>query len=222
MQTTQAPSRSFCAKDNQIFDKILEARRSIRQFTGETPSKDAIEAVLQAGLLAPYGGLANTDNNDFRRFFIFSNKSTALEKLDQIIRKDAAQNAAKLELEMKGNQFLKKTAGPFLGMLSQIAQNGIPGLLQSPCCMVVAERRSTPPVEKQALAHTMQNIWLKATALGLGVRLLSAVSMLSENEEFCALLELPVGAFAFDCCIIGYAAHEPAPRVLPERHVRWL
>ncbi|MGD0953085.1 MAG: hypothetical protein ABR985_11955 [Methanotrichaceae archaeon] len=34
--------------------------------------------------------------------------------------------------------------------------------------MVVAERKSFPPVEQQSLAHCLQNMWLKATALGLG------------------------------------------------------
>ncbi len=51
-------------------DDVLRARRSIRRFTTDVPSRVAVEAILEAGRLAPYGALALPSLADCRRFIV--------------------------------------------------------------------------------------------------------------------------------------------------------
>jgi nitroreductase len=80
---------------------------------------------------------------------------------------------------------------------------------------VVAERRGYPPVELQSLAHCLENMWLKATALGLGFQLVSVTSQMSSDPAFCAILGLPSGAWELMGCAVGYPADELSPSIRP-------
>ena len=104
---------------------------------------------------------------------------------------------------------MKEKSARYVQRLSGVSKNGYPGLTEVPCFIVVAEHRGIPSAEKQSLAHVMQNMWLKATALGLGFQLVSMIEGLTEVQEFSKLLKLPSGEFAFNGCIIGYALKSP-------------
>ena len=93
-----------------------------------------------------------------------------------------------------------------------MAEKGFPDLLKAPCLIVIAERKGIPPAERQSLAHVVQNMWLKATALGIGFRLISVIERLTETDGFCDLLGVRLGEFAFTGCIIGFSAEEPGTR----------
>ena len=43
---------------NDVFDNIIETRRSIRFFKDEMPPKEFIEDIIKAGLFAPYAAQA--------------------------------------------------------------------------------------------------------------------------------------------------------------------
>ena len=74
-----------------------------------------------------------------------------------------------LKKEMEKNPEIRKLAGSFAQRLDAIQKMGrVPGIGTAPYYIVVAERKGYPPVELQSLAHCMENMWLKATALGLG------------------------------------------------------
>ncbi len=60
-------------------DVIIRARRSVRAFDSTPPSRESIEAIIQAGLLAPYGALAVSGKPDFRKVFVIRNSSSAME-----------------------------------------------------------------------------------------------------------------------------------------------
>ncbi len=47
------------------------------------------------------------------------------------------------------------------------------GIGSAPYFIVGAEKKGFPAVEQQFLAHCLENMWLKATALGLGFQLVS-------------------------------------------------
>ena len=129
-----------------------------------------------------------------------------------------------LQREAEKNPASKDKSARYLQRLSSASQTGLPGLTDVPCFIVVAEHRGVPSVEKQSLAHVMENMWLKATALGLGFQLVSVVETLTENQEFSRLLRLPPDEFAFNGCIVGYPAQEPAERkaISEERIITWL
>jgi nitroreductase len=67
-------------------------------------------------------------------------------------------------------------------------------------------------------------MWLKATALGIGLRLMSVIETLTESEDFCRLLGFNLGEYAFTGCIIGYADQNPAAATRPQDReiTKWL
>lgn len=113
--------------------------------------------------------------------------------------------------------FLKKSMGTFAGRTSTLAKNGIPGLSDAAYYIVVATRKGFPAMEKQTTAHAMQNMWLMATAQGLGFQPVSTTSMMSKNKEFMQLLGLKAGVYELDGCVIGVQKGPAEPR--EERHL---
>ncbi len=57
-------------------DFIVRARHSVRAFSPVPPRKEAIEAIIQAGLLAPFGALAVAGKPDFRKVFVIQSSSS--------------------------------------------------------------------------------------------------------------------------------------------------
>lgn len=53
-------------------DVIIKSRRSVRAFSSIPPSQEAIEAIIQAGLLAPFAALAVAGKPEFRKVFVIS------------------------------------------------------------------------------------------------------------------------------------------------------
>ena len=60
---------------SSALDVIIRARRSVRAFNSTPPSQQTIEAIIQAGLLAPFGALAVAGKPDFRKVFVIRNSS---------------------------------------------------------------------------------------------------------------------------------------------------
>ena len=85
----------------------------------------------------------------------------------------------------------------------------------APYYIVVAERRGFPPVELQSLAHCLENMWLKATALDLGFQIVSVTSQMSSDPAFCAILGIPSGEWELMGCAVGYPADELSPSIRP-------
>ena len=44
----------FTKEDNQVLDRILNARKTCRAFAENVPTDDEIKEVIQAGCIAPY------------------------------------------------------------------------------------------------------------------------------------------------------------------------
>ena len=128
-------------------------------------------------------------------------------------------------MEMETNPALRKKAVMFVQRLEMIRKAGrVPGVGNAPYYIVVAERRGFPPVELQSLAHCLENMWLKATALELGFQLVSITSQMSGNAEFCRILGIPTGEWELMGCAVGYPADELSPSIRPpvEDVTRWL
>jgi nitroreductase len=211
---------------NRYLDQILADRRSYRMFTAEIPDEDAIRRILHAGLLAPYAAAAVGGSKDyFRRFFVLTKGSRSLNAVIPLIMNQAEIMAQELEKGMETDPVLRRKAVAFVQRLGMIRKIGrVPGVGNAPYYLVVAERRGFPPVELQSLAHCLENMWLKATALELGFQLVSITSRMSDNAEFCAILGIPVGEWELMGCAVGFAADELSPSIRPpvEEVTRWL
>jgi nitroreductase len=203
---------------------VVEQRRTVREFKPDIPSKEAINEIVHAGLWAPYAGLAITKEKDFRRFFIIQNGNTIMNSINELIKEQSKVSLAQMEKTFSEKPFLKEKAKGYLNRVTTMAERGFDALLTAPCLIIVGEQKGIPPSEKQSLAHVIQNMWLITTALGLGFRLISVIESLSENKDFCELLGVELGDYAFTGCIVGFALKEPEAGKRPreEEITKWL
>jgi len=207
--TNGGPQMVVKDEANGILDAIIKRRRTVRSFTPEMPKRQAIEEIINAGLWAPYAALAVAGEQVFRRFFVIQNGSPILSKVSELIQQQARASLEEMNRTFNEKPFLREKSVDFMNRLSSMVEKGFPDLLSAPCLIIIAERKGIPPAEKQSLAHAIQNMWLKATALGLGMRLISVIESLTENTNFCNLVGLSNGEFAFSGCIVGFSAQEP-------------
>ena len=211
---------------NLYLDQILADRRSYRMFTAAIPEEDQIRRILHAGLLAPYAAAAVGGSKDyFLRFFVMKKGSQSMDAVIPLIMNQVNVMAQGLQKEMETNSALRKNAVKFVQRLEMIRKAGrVPGVGNAPYYIVVAERKGFPPVELQSLAHCLENMWLKATALELGFQLVSITSQMSGNLEFCKILGIPTGEWELMGCAIGFPADELSPSIRPpvEDVTRWL
>jgi nitroreductase len=184
-------------------DAIIRARHSVRAFSSIPPSQEAIEVIIQAGLLAPFGALAVAGRPDFRKVFVIRSSSSAMEAAADILKNRMAKVADELE----------KKVGPvpFVQNLKRIGQQGVSGVGNAPYFVVVGERKGMPPIAAQSLSYCLQNMWLKATSLGIGLQLISATMQMDSDPDFCRLLGIPCGEYALDGCALGYPSDNYQP-----------
>jgi nitroreductase len=188
---------------NAALDVIIRARHSVRAFSSTPPSHEAIEAIIQAGLLAPFGALAVAGKPDFRKVFVIRNSSASME---------AAVNILKNRMTKQADELEKKVGSvPFVQNLKRIGQQGVPGVGNAPYFVVVGERKGMPPIAALSLSYCLQNMWLKATSLRIGLQLVSATMQMDGDPDFCRLLSIPAGEYALDGCALGYPADNYQP-----------
>ncbi len=209
---------------NAVLDSIIEARRSVRAFTTESPPRELIGHVLRAGLFAPFAGAAMAGLEDFRRFVVIGRGTRECARLEELARAHALSMAADLTGAPGKDPGLRLSIASFRKRLESFGASGVPGIGTAPYLIIVAERRGFPPVELQSSAHCLENMWLKATALGLGFHLVTIVSGMGENREVCTLLDLPFGEFSLNGCAIGYPSRHLPKALRPdvETVTRWI
>ena len=202
---------------NMFLDRILAERRSYRMFKPEFPPEDAIRRIIHAGLLAPFAAAAVGNSSEyFRRFFVMKLGSKSMNAAAPLVFEQVREMAARLKKEMEKDPEIRKLAGSFAQRLEAIQRmSRVPGIGTAPYYIVVVERKGYPPVELQSLAHCMENMWLKATALGLGFQLVSVTSEMSKNPEFCRILGINAGEWELMGCAIGYPREELSPSIRP-------
>jgi nitroreductase len=195
---------------NRALDEVLESRRSIRSFKPEIPPKDLVKDVLRAGILAPFAAAA-LEGKDFRRFVVVARDSPVTARIADLVKRRAAAISIGLKEGLLRDPELNEKARRFARRLEEVSLQGVPSIGAAPYFIVAAERKGFPPVEHWSLAHSLENMWLKATALGLGFQLISLTAELAQDKEFCDLLGIPYGEFELNGCAIGYPAEKPAP-----------
>lgn len=212
----------FTKQDNLVFDQILSARRICRKFNGEVPAREEIEAVVEAGRLAPYASISAGDVDVFRHFFVMTKGHPLLPEIDRLIRQQSAADVEWLRGEKEKEPFLVEYGVGLENLWSNVAANGLPVFPEPPCLIVLAEWRGARRAERQSLAHTIQNMWLKATALNLDFNLISPLESMVDNEEFCSLFGLPVGRYGFHGCVLGHRDAEKLTSKPITAQVHWL
>jgi nitroreductase len=209
---------------NERLDMVLKTRRTVRSFTDEVPPREQIEQIIEAGLLAPYAAVAVRDLKLFRRFFVFERTGKSIEKVSSLLVEQMKNGFAAMKQQAEADPAMAAKLGPFLKNMEMVATTGKAPVTDAPWYVVIAEKTGIPPAETQSLAHVIENMWLKATALGLGFRLVSMTSFLGNNPEFCELTGVAPGEFATNGCTIGYATEWPpaTPRPGFDEAVSWM
>jgi len=214
----------FSMEDNNIIDKIIDSRRSIRSFKSEIPSEEHIREIIRAGMLAPYAALMIDPKSDFRRFFVIKKDNYARKEMANIMQNQVKRAYEAIKEKAEKNPQIAKKSESVLNTLKSRSEKGLPNFEDAPYFIVVAEAKGPMPVEQWSLGHCLENMWLKATALELGFQLISATEQMSNNDEFCNVLGIPAGKFGLNGCLIGYPQNIPpaTPRPDPEKSTRWL
>jgi nitroreductase len=189
-------------------DEIILERRTVRAFASAIPPEDQIRSILKAGLHAPYAALAAQGNDDYRRFIVVSGQSEASKAIKELVKKHTDKFSKIIPVL---NIFLKNKIGEAFRKRLQTDLMGV-----APWYIFVAEPKGFPPASLKSIAHCMENMWLKATELGLGFRLISVFESMGKNEELCRLLSLKKGAYELNCCAIGYPLAKPENSVRPD------
>lgn len=196
---------------------IIRARRTIRSFSNDAPPMEVMKAILESAVFAPFGRATGLPPHEIRKIFVFAQGTPPMNRARELLFAQIRDVARKANAAITLLPFLKKRMGLFAQRISMLAKNGIPGLSEAPFYIVVAVKKGFPAMEKQTLAHAMQNMWLSAAAQGLGFQPISQTSMMSKNKEFMQLLGLKPGDYELDGCIIGVPKSVPDPR--EERHL---
>ncbi|MFI5367469.1 MAG: nitroreductase family protein [Spirochaetia bacterium] len=206
------------------FDTLARARRSCRSFQNAVLDKAQISSVLEAGWLAPHAGATGVALADKRRFFVIKRESGAHERLSALALARVVANRRRLMMACRFIPGFSTKTASFMKRLDALANNGIRPLREASVWIIAAERKGFPPAEAKSIAHVFQNMWLKATEMGIGFTLLTMTGMLSKDAAFMAELGLAKGEWELDGCLMGLPAHPSAPSVehLPESAVAWL
>ena len=216
--------KTFSEDANRVLDEIVEARRTIRVFAEKIPPKEAVEQIMKAGSLAPYAALAVAGRAEFRRIFVFERGTPARNEAARLVQLRVQRVLEKM-LQARGGAPADRTRDAvYISRLKMLADNGHPSLAAAPYYIVVAEYQGFPAAGLQSLAHVLENMWLKATALGLAFQLISVTESMAEDEAFARLLGLPFGEYVMDGCAIGYPGADPPPAPRPDMRsaIKWL
>lgn len=214
----------FNEEYNRVIDKIIESRRSIRSSKPEIPSEEYIKSIIRAGMLAPYAALMVNPKSDFRRFFVIKKGGKARKEIVTLMNNQVKRAYLAVKEMAEKNPQIEKKSQTFIKMMKIMSENVLPNLEEAPYFIIVAEEKGPMPVEQWSIAHCLENMWLKATALGLGLQLISGTEKMSNNDEFCKILGIQPGKFGLNGCLIGYPVKIPpaAPRPDPEKSTLWI
>lgn len=205
----------------EIVLDVLRSRRSIRRFSSEKPSLQAIEKLTEAGQYAPFALIGTSGKGPVRTFFVLERDSarriavqhafaTRARRMAQLGGTWLGPHILRILDIIRTRRILPITVYRQMGVLMRQAasQTGhFKEISTAPYWIIVAEKRRTPAMAtalvRQSLAHSLQNMWIMATAMGLGFQLVSLASMLADDASVCEALDIQPGEFEFDACLVG-------------------
>ena len=192
--------------------KVIQDRRSIREYTAEAVSPQDLDMILEAARQAPSG-----ENAQPWRFIIVKDPETR-KKLgalagggsgrrftSEFVTKKMQERFSNLEDEAKKRAaFEKLTSGQVSAFLAD-----------APVSIVVCGKRDVWDMPYDTSA-AMENMLLMVTALGLGACWVIAPCIdIRDEERIKALLGMPEGFKAVSIISVGHPTrpHRPRPRL---------
>jgi len=190
-------------------EHIITIRRTTRSFSGENLSDEQVDQILRSAVYAPFGGATGLPLKEVRKIFVFKTNSEAMKIVNDVLVATIRSKARLMGIVLAILPFLKKKLGTFYNRLKAIERYGIPSMKMGSHFIIIAEKKGIPSVQRQSIAHALQNMWLSATSVGAGFQLISAIGIISNNARVLKLLNLPYNKYQLDGCVIGVPAVEP-------------
>lgn len=192
--------------------KIIQDRRSIREYTDEPVSEEHLEMILEAARQAPSG-----ENAQPWRFIIIRDEATRKQLgaiagggsgrrfTAEFVTKKMQERFSSLEDEAKKRAaFEKLTSGQVSAFLAD-----------APVNIVVCGKKDVWDMPYDTSA-AIENMLLMVTALGLGACWVIAPCIdIRDEERVKALLAIPEGFKAVSIISVGHPTrpHRPRPRI---------
>jgi len=192
--------------------KVILDRRSIRNYTDEPVSDDALDMILETGRQAPSG-----ENAQPWRFIVVKDQKTR-DQLGTIagggsgrrftaeyVTKKMQERFATLKDEEKKKKVFEKLTSGRVSMF----------LAEAPVNIVICGRKDVWDLPYDTSA-AIENMLLMVTALGLGACWVIAPCIdIRDEERIKNLLGLPEGIKAVSIISVGHPAreHKPRPRI---------
>ena len=177
------------------FNDIIQKRRSVRKFQSTLFSQELLDAVIEAGRLAPSGS-----NSQSCHFIVIQNPAVITE-LITIVKEEFA----KMTYDETTYRSLK-------GSISA-AQRGVYDFTyKAPVVVVVANRKNYGNAMADS-SCAMQNMMLAATACGIGSCWLNQLHWLDENPRVRKfLIALGLDEQETVCASLGLGLPDDSPR----------
>lgn len=194
---TRAHDRTI---DKDSWMDIIRGRRTVRAYTSEQISDEALESVLEAAIWAPYGS-----SEPSWRF-------TVLQKPEHLETLRTTMRAALAAMPEESLNYRAKHRA------KAAAQNpDFNFFYQAPTLIIVSNERDYPNALADS-AVAMQNMFLTAHVLGLGTCWINQIVWVDDaknNPAVRALLSswgIPENHHVYGSVALGYPSSTPSPR----------
>ncbi len=193
----------------QAVMKVIQDRRSIRQYTDEPVSEEALEMILEAARQAPSGENAQPwrfiivrDPETRKRMGAIAGGGSSRRFTAEFVTQKMQERFASLEDEAKRKAaFEKLTSGQVSAFLAE-----------APVSIVVCGRKDVWDLPYDTAA-AIENMLLMVTALGLGACWVIAPCIdIRDEERLKDLLGVPEGLKIVSIVAVGHPARYPRPR----------
>lgn len=201
---------AYCLADAAM--KVIQDRRSIRDYTGEPVSDHDLDLILEAARQAPSGENAQPwrfivvrDAETRRKLGALAGGGSGRRFTAEFVTKKMQERFASLEDEAKKRAaFEKLTSGQVSAFLAD-----------APVNIVVCGKKDVWDLPYDTSA-AIENMLLMVTALGLGACWVIAPCIdIRDEERIKALLGIPEGFKAVSIISVGHPTrpHRPRPRL---------
>ncbi len=193
----------------QAVEKVIQDRRSIRQYTDEPVSEEALEMILEAARQAPSGENAQPwrfiivkDPETRKRMGAIAGGGSGRRFTAEFVTQKMQERFAGLEDEAKRKAaFEKLTSGQVSAFLAE-----------APVNIVVCGRKDVWDLPYDTSA-AIENMLLMVTALGLGACWVIAPCIdIRDEQRLKDLLGVPEGLKIVSIIAVGHPARYPRPR----------
>ena len=173
--------------------EIIRQRRSVRKYASTPIPSPMLECIIEAGRYAPSGGNSQTTH------FLVIQEPQAL----RLLRETAAEEFAKMEVHEGMYRSLISTI-----RLSQRKGNAYDFTYGAPVLILLANKREYGNAMADC-ALAAENMYLQATALGIGSCYVNQIHWLTDNPRMLSILHsLGMKPDEFICvgAVFGYSA----------------